>query len=176
MHVYFNNADEVELFINNKSVGKKSKQGDDLFVRFNGLTFESRTIKAISRKNGKTIMETLKHTAGKPYKLVAEVDRKTIHADGEDLAFVKISVVDKDGNLVPDADNMLHFKLSGNGEIRALDNGYQADLEPYTNKSYRKAFNGLGLAIIQSNKQKGKIALQISSEGLQGAGITMESK
>ena len=99
-----------------------------------------------------------------------------IHADGEDLAFVKISVVDKDGNLVPDADNMLHFKLSGNGEIRALDNGYQADLEPYTNKSYRKAFNGLGLAIIQSNKQKGKIALQISSEGLQGAGITMESK
>lgn len=176
VHVYFNNADEVELFINNKSVGKKSKQGDDLFVRFNGLTFESGTIKAISRKNGKTIMETLKHTAGKPYKLVAEVDRKTIHADGEDLAFVKISVVDKDGNLVPDADNMLHFKLSGNGEIRALDNGYQADLEPYTNKSYRKAFNGLGLAIIQSNKQKGKIALQISSEGLLGAGITMESK
>lgn len=176
VHVYFNNADEVELFVNNQSVGKKSKQADDLFVRFNGLKFEPGELKAVSRKNGNVVMQTVKRTAGKAYRLVAAVDRNTINADHEDLPFVKISVVDKDGNLVPDANNTLRYRVQGTGKIRALDNGYQADLEPYSNTSYRKAYNGLGLAIIQASGQKGKISLQVSSEGLQPSTVTIDVK
>lgn len=176
VHVYFNNADEVELFLNNRSLGKKSKQGDDLFVRFNGVTFEPGTLKAVSKKNGKIVMQTLKHTAGEAHKIEAKVDRAIINADGDDLAFVEISLLDKDGNIVPLADNLLHFNISGEGSIRALDNGYQADLEPYSNKKYRKAFHGKALAIIQSTKAKGKISLQISSPALVSDTVEIISK
>lgn len=176
VHVYFNNADEVELFVNNKSVGKKTKEGDDLFVRFNGLTYQPGTLKAVSRLKGKKVMERIVKTAGEPYKLVAEVDRKTIQADGEDLAFVKVSVLDKDGNLVPHADHDISFDISGTGSIAALDNGSQTDLTPFTNKKNRRAFNGLALAIVRPSKEKGVITLKISSGNLQGDEVKINTR
>ena len=171
VHVYFNNADVVELFLNGKLIDKKSKQGDDLFVRFNGLTYHPGTLKAISKKNGKKVMETIVKTAQQAYQLVAEADRNTINVGGEDLSFVKISVLDKNGNLVPYANNEIHFEIAGAGIIAALDNGYQADLEPYFNKKYRKAYNGLALAIVRSAKEKGEITLTISANGLKSTTV-----
>lgn len=176
VHVYFNNADEVELFVNNKSLGKKSKQGDDLFVRFNGLTYRPGTLKAVSRLKGKRVMETVVKTAGKPYQIVAEVDRDTINADGEDLCFVKVSLRDEAGNPVPYADNLLDFDISGMGSIAALDNGSQTDLTPFSNKKNRRAFNGLALAMVRPSKTSGEIVLKISSEGLKGTAVKIITK
>lgn len=169
VHIYFNNANEVELYLNGKSLGKKSKQGDDLFVRFNGLTFEPGTLKAVTRKNGKKVMESIKQTAGKAYKLHVEAEQTVLLKGGEDLGFVKISVLDKNGILVPDACPQLHFKVKGTGSIAALDNGYEADLEPFSNKEFRKAYNGLALAIIRTGEDIGDLLLEVEAEGLKPA-------
>ena len=179
VHVYFNNADEVELFLNGKSLGKKKKVGDDLFVRFNGLTYIPGTLKAISKNNGRKVAESVVKTAGVPYKIIAELERNSLIADGKDLGFVKISVLDKDGNLVPHANNMLHFEVEGEGKIEALDNGSQTDLEPYSNKKYRSTFNGLALAIVRPTTKSGTINLKIKSDGLKEANVqivTIEEK
>jgi beta-galactosidase len=92
-------------------------------------------------------------------------------ADGEDLSFVTVTVYDNDGNVVPKANNLLNFKLEGDAEIAALDNGLQTDLTPYSNKNSRRVFNGLALAIIKAHKQKSTVKLTVSGEGLLAASI-----
>ncbi len=174
VHVYFNNADEVELLLNGKSLGRKAKQGDDLFVRFNNISYQAGTLKARALKNGKVVREQRVNTAGEAYQIKAEAERSSISADGEDLAFVKLSILDKKGNLVPLANNTLHFNIKGAGRIEALDNGYQADLEPFSNKKYRKAYNGLALAIIRPAKEKGTINLEVSADGLKPCSIQIK--
>ncbi len=171
VHVYFSNADSVELYLNNKLLAKKSKQGDDLFVRFDGLTYQPGTLKAVSKLNGKIVKTSEVKTAGEAYQLVAEVDRSKIKSGGEDLSFIKVSVKDKNGNLVPKADPKIDFNIKGAGSIAALDNGSQTDLEPFTNKNWRKAFNGLALAIVRGADEKGEITLSISSPGLKGTTV-----
>lgn len=173
---YYNHADEVELYLNNKSLGLRHKQGDELHVQWDSIPFAPGTLKAVSRKAGRVIKTQEIHTAGAPYKLVATADRSTINADGDDLSFVKIEVQDKDGNVVPKADNLLHFSLKGDGDIAALDNGSETDLTPFSNKESRKVFNGLGLAIIRANTHKGKLTLQVTSDGLQTATVEILMK
>jgi beta-galactosidase len=175
VHVYYNMADEVQLFLNGRSIGKKKKVGDDLFVRFNGITFEPGQLKAVSRYRGKKIAQQVVNTAGAPYQLIASVERSDIQANGEDLNFVKVAIVDKAGNIVPNADHTLQFDISGPGNIAALDNGSQTDLEPFSNKKFRKAFNGLGLAIVKSTQQAGTIYLRITAQGLRPAAVALKS-
>ncbi|GAB3347855.1 beta-galactosidase GalB [Arachidicoccus ginsenosidivorans] len=173
---YYNHADEVELLLNGKSLGVRKKTGDDLHVAWDSIPFVAGTLKAISRKNGKIVKVTEIHTAGKPYKLIATADRSTLQADNHDLSFVKIQVEDQNGNLVPYADNLLHFSLSGDGEIAALDNGKETDLRPFSDKEARSAYNGLGLAIIKAHNSKSNLKLTVTSEGLQPATVDIEVK
>jgi beta-galactosidase len=171
---YYNNADEVELFLNGKSLGTRKKQGDDLHVMWR-VNYEPGTIKAVARKNGATVLEKEVRTAGKPYKLVLMADRNSIKADGNDLSFVTVRVEDKDGNLVPHADNLIHFVVKGNGFVAAVDNGSQTSMESFRGNK-RKAFNGMALAVVQSEKQKGNIELTATSEGLQTASVNILSQ
>ena len=95
---YYNNADEVELFLNGKSLGTRKKLNDDLHVMWR-VPFEPGALKAISRKNGKTVLIKEIKTAGKPAKIELTADRKIIKADGKDLSFITARILDKDGNL-----------------------------------------------------------------------------
>lgn len=169
---YYNKADEVELFLNGQSLGTKSKQGDELHVQW-AVKYEPGTLKAVSRKDGKVVAEKTIQTAGAPAQIVLSADRNKIKADGEDLSFVTVTILDKDGNVVPKANNLLQFKLEGAAEIAALDNGLQTDLTPYSNKTSRKAFNGLALAIVKAHKQKSNVKLTVSGEGLQSASVSI---
>ncbi|MGN6641300.1 MAG: beta-galactosidase GalB [Mucilaginibacter sp.] len=171
---YYNNADEVELFLNGKSMGIKKKQGDDLHVMWR-LKFEPGTLKAVSRKDGKVVLTREIHTAGKPAKIELVADRKNIKADGKDLSFVTVRILDKDGNVVPTADNLVNFKLNGTGFIAGVDNGCETDHDSFK-ANYRHAFNGLALAILQSNGKAGTITLTASSNGLQGATVVVNTK
>ncbi|TCC90030.1 DUF4982 domain-containing protein [Pedobacter frigiditerrae] len=166
---YYNNADEVELYLNGKSLGKKSKQGEDLHVMWK-VNYEVGTLKAISRKGGKEVLVREIKTAGAPAKIELIADRKNIKADGKDLSFITVRVLDKDGSLVPNADNLVNFKIEGEGFIAGVDNGFQASLEPFK-ASYRKAFNGLCLAIIQAKEKAGTIKLTATSNGLASSSI-----
>jgi beta-galactosidase len=172
---YYNNADEVELYLNGKSVGVKKKTGDDLHVMWR-LAYEPGTLKAISRKNGKVVLTREIHTAGAPARIELTADRKLIKADGKDLSFVTVKVLDKDGNVVPDAGNQVNFALQGKGTIASVDNGDPVNHDPFK-ANYRKAFHGLALAIIQSaGKQPGTITLTATAEGLTPAKLVIQAK
>ncbi len=172
---YYSNATEVELFLNGKSKGIKKKQGDDLHVVWR-LPYEPGTLKAISRKNGKTVLTAEVSTAAEAYKIEMVPDRKTITADGNDLSFVTVRILDKDGNLVPDANNLVQFEVSGEGTITAVDNGSQISMEKFQDNK-RKAFNGMCLAILRSAENKqGLIHLKATAAGLQPAEITVATK
>jgi len=169
---YYNQADEVELFLNGKSLGVKKKQGDDLHVMWK-VKYEPGTLKAVSRLRGKTVLVKEIKTAGKPAKIELIADKTTLKADGTDLSYITVRVTDAQGNLVPDADNQIQFEVSGPGFIAGVDNGLQTSLEPF-NSSSRKAFNGLCLAIIQSKNYNGKIMVTATSAGLQPITIFLD--
>lgn len=170
---YFN-TDEVELFLNGKSLGTKRKSGDDLHVVWR-VPFEPGTLKAVARTNGKVILTQEVRTAGKSARIVLVPDRKIIKADGSDLSFVTVKVVDENGNLVPDAESLVRFQLTGEGFIAGVDNGSQISHEPFK-ASYRKAFHGMCLAIIQSKGKAGRIILNATSDGLAPASVVIEAK
>jgi beta-galactosidase len=171
---YYNHADEVELFLNEKSLGIKKKENDDLHVQWR-FFFEPGTLKAVSRKNGKEILIKEITTAGKPAKIILEADRNTIAADGNDLSFITVKIVDKHGNVVPYADNEVAFTISGEGFLVAHDNGNPTSHESFRGNT-RKAFHGLALCIIQSTKEKGKINIEVISQGLTTGSVTVITK
>lgn len=171
---YYNNADEVELYLNGKSVGIKKKNGDDLHVMWR-LKFEPGTLKAVSRKNGKVVLTREIHTAGAPAKIELIADRSLIKADGKDLSFVTVKILDKDGNVVPDADNKVNFKISGEGFIAGVDNGDPVNHDSFK-VNYRKAFHGLALAIVQAKEKAGNITLTATAAGLSSSTLVLKSK
>ncbi|TCC99342.1 beta-galactosidase GalB [Pedobacter hiemivivus] len=171
---YYNNADEVELFLNGKSLGKRTKQGEDLHVVWS-VKYEPGTLKAISKKNGQVVLVKEINTAGKPAKIELLADRTQIGADGKDLSFVTVRILDAQGNLVPDADNLVQFKLEGEATIAGVDNGFQASLEPFK-ADYRKAYRGLCLAIVQAKNKAGKLKLTATSAGLKSALVSISVK
>ncbi len=168
---YYSQADEVELFLNGKSLGIQKKQGDDLHVLWR-VQYQPGVLKAVSRKVGKEVLTAEVHTAGKPAKIELVADRKNIKADGADLSFVTVRVTDKDGYLVPDATNLINFTVSGPAAIAGVDNGDPVSHDSFKAHS-RKAFYGLALAVVQAAEKGGAITLKASAAGLQPAIVTI---
>ncbi|QCX40314.1 DUF4982 domain-containing protein [Aureibaculum algae] len=188
----YTNCDEAELFVNGKSMGKKVK-GKDLtelkvdFLRYEPKKFQSKyrlswnvpyeagNIKVVGYKNGKAIQEVQIFTSGKPAKISLSVDRKEIAADGSDLAYITIRIEDKDGNLCPNATNLVNFSIDGVGSLIAVDNGNAASVEPFQ-ANYRKAFSGMCLAVLKSSKKEGTIKFTAKSKGLKSSKISVLTK
>jgi len=171
---FYNHADEVELYLNGKSLGIRKKNGDDLHVMWR-VKYVPGTLKAVSRKDGKVVLTQEIHTAGAPAKIELIADRKVINADGKDLSFITVKILDKDGNVVPEADNLVNFKLNGNAFIASVDNGDPVSHDSFK-VNYRKAFHGLALAIVQSKETPGDINFTATSKGLQSAALTIKAK
>jgi beta-galactosidase len=138
------------------------------------VPFEPGELKAVSRKNGTTVLQKRIRTAGAPARIELIADRTTIKADGKDLSFITARIVDKDGNLVPDADTKIVFGTTGAGTIAATDNGYQADLTPFTSKE-RKCWKGMALAIVRGTEKQGNITLKATATGLPPTTIVLKS-
>lgn len=171
---YYNNAHEVELFLNGESQGIRQTKNNQFHVMWR-IPYEPGTLKAVSRKDDKVVMEKEIHTAGKAAKIELSADRDTINADGRDLSFITVKVLDKDGNMVPHADNLINFDLTGPATIAGVDNGYQASLEPFK-ASYRKAFNGMCLLIVQSKEEAGVLSIRATADGLESQEIFIAVK
>jgi len=167
--IYYNYADSVELFLNGKSLGSKSKP-DDVFHVWWRVPFEKGTLQAVSYKDGKQVLTEEIKTAGEPISIQLTADRQTITADGKDLSFITVEVLDKDKNVVPTANNFIRFSVEGSGTIAGTDNGDPTD-SVSLKKPERKLFNGKALAVVQSNRIAGIIKLKAESENLQGAEI-----
>lgn len=170
---YYNHADEVELFINGRSQGVKTMPEDKYHVVWR-VKYEPGTIKAVSRKEGKVVMEKEIHTAGEPAQIRLSADRTEIQADGTDLSFITVEIVDKDGNLCPNADNWVNFDVQGAAFIAGVDNGNQTSMESFK-APHRKAFYGKCLVVLQNNGERGVIQLNAVSEGLEKAMLNIQA-
>ena len=130
----------------------------------------------ITYKNGKYWATDEMRTAGKAARLQLSADRKIINADGEDLSFITVRVLDEKGVIVPEASNQIQFEISGPGVIVATDNGNAADLTSFQSVE-RKAFNGLALAIVKTkNRMPGTIKITARSTGLSTSEIIIKAQ
>ncbi len=173
VHVY-TSGDEAELFLNGKSLGRKKKGQYEYRLRWDDVVYEPGTLHVIAYKEGKTWAEDSMRTAGTPASIALESDHPTIRADGKDLVFVTVKLLDTKGIFVPDADNSLTFSVSDNAEILATDNGNPIDHTAFTSHT-RQAFNGMALVIIRARKdQSGEIQLHVTAEGLKPSDIRVK--
>lgn len=163
----YTNYDEVELFVNGISKGKKSKGEEDLHLQWS-VIFEPGTIKAVGTNPDGKSEEVVINTAGKPSKLRLTADRTIVLADNQDLSFITVEVLDKDNNLVPDADNLVEFTVTDLVSIAGVDNGKQTSHESFK-ANFRKAYNGKCLLIVKSKRKKGNGLIVASSNGLTSA-------
>ena len=157
---YYNQADEVELFINGKSQGVKRKTShgertdDRLTTEYHvgwRVQFEPGEVKAVSRKDGKVVCQQTIRTAGAPHHI-----RLTVDYAGRDLTFINAEVVDRDGNLCPWAEDQIFFSTEGEAQVVATDNGCQTSMERFT-APQRKAFFGRCMAVVRGS---GKLKAQ----------------
>lgn len=190
----YTNAEEAELFLNGKSLGKKVMGIDKTTIpaefswwkkpettwdspyRLNwNVNYEPGELKVIAYKGGKAVAEKKIVTAGQAHHLELTPDRDSISADGYDLSFVTVKVLDKDGNFCPLADNLVNFEISGPGTIAAVGNGNAATTEPFQ-ANYRKTFNGLCMLIIKSKAgEEGEISIKADADQLEGATTVLTS-
>jgi beta-galactosidase len=171
---YYNQADEVELFLNGKSLGTRKKQNDDLHVMWR-VPYVPGRIQAVSKEKGMIVMTSEIKTAGAPAKIVLSADRTSLKADGRDLCFITVSITDAAGNPVPDASNDVQFSVRGPAFIAGVDNGSETSMESFK-ADHRKAFNGLCLAVLQTREQGGKLQFSASAKGLEQAVLELEVK
>jgi len=164
---------EVELFINGESQGAKVRGKDDLHLQWR-VRFTPGTLSAIGRKPDGTMKEVKIVTAGDPAALHLEADRSLIKADGKDLSFVTITLLDDKGVPVPVADNPVQFEVSGSIDIAGVDNGNQTDHTSFRGESI-DAFNGKCLVILRSNGTKGTGTITARSEGLSSAKLEIHA-
>lgn len=138
------------------------------------VPFETGTLQAKATKNGNVMATDTVRSAGAAARLQLEVDRSKIEADGSDLAFVEVDVIDGQNVLVPRANNKIDFVLEGPGTLLGVDNGDPISHESYRANS-RSAFSGKALAIIQSTTTPGTITLKATSGALQGGSVTIDT-
>lgn len=165
MWAYYNNADEVELFVNGKSQGTKRKAEGEFHVAWR-VSFEPGTVEIVAKKDGKIVRKQSIHTAGEPAKLRLTPDRTELAADGTDLSFITVEVLDKDGNLCPTADNLVHFEVEGPAFIAGVDNGSPTSMERFKDNK-RHAFYGKCLVVLQSTGEEGNVSLKAKGEGVE---------
>ncbi len=161
----FSNAESVELFLNGRSLGEK-KSADRKGLHFEwSVPYAPGVLKCVAKRGGQPVAVAETHTAGKPARLVLAPDRTSIQANGQDLSFVEVRVVDQDGNLCPNADNSVHFTIQGAGRIAGVDNGDATNHESFQGSMHR-VFHGLGLVVIRSAVQPGEIRIEAAADGL----------
>ena len=170
------NADEVELFLNEKSLGKKTMERNS-HLQWDVL-YEPGTLEAIAYKKGKKITAKIE-TTGQATTVVLTPDKTILMADGKDATVVNISIIDEKGREVPTANNPIAFTISENAKIIGVGNGDPSSHEADTYKEgnwHRSAFNGKCQVIIQAGKNVGDIKLEAKSNGLKSGAVLLQLK
>lgn len=161
-------CDEVELRINGRTIGRNTTSKASQYMATWMVSYEPGTLEAIGYRKGKKVASQILRTAKDSARLRLSPDRRTIRADGYDLSFVTVEVLDKRGDRHPNADNDIRFRLSGPGEIVGVGNGDQASVESFK-LPRRKAYNGRCLVVVKSKEKRGPIKLIATSKGLKSA-------
>lgn len=172
VHVY-TSGDEAELFLNGKSLGKKKKGESEYRLRWDDVVYQPGELKVVAYKNGVMWAEDKVVTTGKASILSASADRSSVRSDGSDIVFITVQIEDKNKSLVPRSSNLVNFTIEGPGKIVAVDNGDATSHDPFQ-ASYRKAFNGMCLAIVKADKDaSGSFIVKAASKGLKGTELVI---
>ncbi|NII25289.1 glycoside hydrolase family 2 protein [Pseudoflavitalea sp. X16] len=169
------NAQQVELFLNGKSLGKKEMQ-PNRHLQWKVL-YKPGIVKAIGYRNGKKI-QTQVETTDDAWQVVLTPDQTTLTADGKDATVINVTVKDKKGREVPNAGHLIQFAVQGNGAIIGVGNGDPSSHEPdkyLTGQWQRRLFNGKCQLILQAGTAAGDITVEASANGLQKATLTIQS-
>lgn len=169
-------GDEAELFLNGESLGRKAKGEFEYRIRWDDVEYQPGELKVVAYKADEVWAEDIVRTTGEASGLEASADRNIIKADGKDLSFITVNVTDKDGMIVPLADNEIQFSLEGPGEIVATDNGDPTNFTEFHSHT-RKAFSGKALVIVKGiDGGKGEIIVTAQSPGLEKATVTVNTE
>ena len=168
----------AELFVNGKSYGRQSKSDATLQNRYRlmwmNTVYQPGELKVVAYDdNGKAVEEKIIRTAGKPHHIELTADRTELTADGKDLAYITVRVVDQDGNLCPHDGSLLAFTVTGAGKYRAAANGDPTCLDLF-HLPQMHAFSGQLTAIVQAGEKAGIISLEAKAKGLKSGKINIE--
>lgn len=160
---YYSNADEVELFLNGRSLGKSSKKTDErLHARWQ-VPYESGELKVVKWKDGQAVQEAVRRTAGEPVGFDVQIEHDRYATDRDDLHFLTISLVDKDGTTVPNQDVEVTVIPKENIQVVGTDNGYQADLNSLSSP-IRHTYKGKAVAIVKKETLEEQASLIVKSD------------
>jgi beta-galactosidase len=176
VHVY-TSGDEAELFLNGKSLGKKTKRvGQDFRLIWDQVIYQPGELKVVAYKKGKEWATDVVKTTGNASVLNVTADRNSISSNDADLAFITVKVQDKNGLTVPRSHPLIKFEVEGPGEIVATDNGDATSFVPFQSHE-REAFNGMALVIVKAKKgTSGSFKVKAIANGLQTGEILIEGK
>lgn len=191
----YTNHPTAEVFINGKSQGKQTKnlniplretenpEPQKTFERqkryrlmWLNTKYEPGSVKVVAYNDkGEAVAEKEIHTAGKPYQIKLTADRNYIKADGKDLAYITVEVVDKEGNVCPNVNDLVQFEVKGAGKFRASANGDATSLDLF-HEPKMHLFNGKLMAIVQASEKTGEIIFKAKSQKIKGNQIKIQVK
>jgi beta-galactosidase len=175
IHVY-TSGDSAELYINDQLVSRKTKAQGEYRLRWDDVTYEPGTVRVVAFKDGAEWATATMATTGAPAGIKLEPDRTALQGDGRDLSFVKATIVDSEGRMVPTANNAISFSVAGSGALVATDNGDAMDRTVFSSAS-REAFSGLALAIVRANpSQSGEITVTATASGLTAGEVSLTAQ
>jgi beta-galactosidase len=170
----YSRCDTVRLELNGKAIATNQINGGRLTARFE-VPYAAGELKAVGLKNGKTVVTKTLRTVGPVTKVRLTVDRATLRADRNDLAYVTVEITDASGHVLPDASNLVHFTLSGAGELAAVGSGVPNVLESFRQPRHT-AWHGRCLAILRPLGMAGEMTLKAEAEGLKGATVVVRTR
>ncbi len=168
-------AEKVQLFLNDQLIGEQPTGRDQEFKATFSVPYTPGILKAVGIRNGRPVAENVLTTAGSASRLRLAADRSVIHADGEDLSFVTVEAVDSEGRWQPQADQEIHFSISGPGVIAAVGNGDAQDPASYQG-TRRKLYQGRALVVVRTSRQSGPITLTAKAAGLNEGAVKIQTE
>ena len=169
----YTNAEEVELFLNGKSLGTQKLHPDASAITYQ-VPFEAGALKAVARSGGKIVATEELKTAGKPARIVFTADKPStpLTPDWNDVRTVTATLVDEAGTRIPDSATVVHFAVSGPASIVAVDNGNMMDHDPFQ-ATQRKLYDGHAIALLRASGTAGQIKVTASADGVPTASLTL---
>jgi beta-galactosidase len=169
----YSNCEQVELFLNGRTLGRQVRPADDS-PRIWQVPFEPGTLRAVATSGGKVVAQDELRTAGKATRIVLSASRQALADDGDDVCYIRAAVVDEQGVVVPDADDLIAFQIRGPGVIVAVDSADIASHEPFA-AAQRRAFGGRCVAIVKATAEKGPITVTAGAAALAGSAVTIQA-
>ncbi|GAA0540659.1 glycoside hydrolase family 2 TIM barrel-domain containing protein [Chitinophaga japonensis] len=171
----YSSCEQVELFLDGRSLGKKATSRSNKFTAVWQVPYKAGTLKAIGYTRGREVNNAVLRTAASPVQLELNADRTTIHADGQDLSYITVTLQDADGVRHPKAEDEIQFTITGPGTIAGVGNANPRSVESYQ-RPQRKAWQGRCLVIVRSTGQAGEIVVKAAADGLKAGEVRIKAE